>query len=74
MISNNEKFDANESQEYDNHSIVKYAVQKLIARDFNHSHCLFIQLFVHRVMNFFFCVVNFFPIPLRAAALQKDKL
>ena len=54
MISHNEIFHANESQQYDNDSTVKCAVQKSFARDFyNHSHCLCIQLFVHRVVNFF---------------------
>ena len=54
MISHNEIFHANESQQCDNDS-VKYAVQKSFAgRDFyNHSHCLCIQLFVHHVVNFF---------------------
>ena len=48
MISHNEIFHTNESQQNDNDSTVKYAVQKSSARDFyNHSHCLCIQLFVH---------------------------
>ena len=53
MISHNEIFHANESQQYDNNSTVKYAVQKSFARDFyNHNQCLCIQLFVHHVLNF----------------------
>ena len=54
MISHNEIFHANESQSYDNEFTVKYAVQKSFARDYcNYSHCLCIQLFVHRVVSFF---------------------
>ena len=41
-------------QYYDNESTVKYAIQKSFARDYyNYSHCLCIQLFVHRVVSFF---------------------
>ena len=45
-ISHNEIFHANESQQYDNDSTVKYAVQKSFARDdvYNHSHRLCITM------------------------------